>query len=240
MKCSRRWLFNGVVALSLVLCISVAVLSFGMTSPTDFRVLSVQTPGAEVWRFDTSYQGVTIARFHPWPMAQSGFGIRYGRFDLRSWTPLESVWLGKPSITSSQSQGDFSLTSGTVFFTTSRPAWDSPVVIRSYPPSLNLVPSSASVSLSILFIPYWIVLGALGFLPAVWLFVTARHLLRKRPSDGTCCLVCGYDLRATPERCPECGTVRVFTRTVREEVPLNPITPADGVASAPARRLPEG
>ena len=36
----------------------------------------------------------------------------------------------------------------------------------------------------------------------------ALFLHRRRAKKPGCCAKCGYDLRASPERCPECGTLR--------------------------------
>jgi hypothetical protein len=47
----------------------------------------------------------------------------------------------------------------------------------------------------------FVVLFAL--LPTLWITRTIRD--RRRHRQGVCAR-CGYDLRATPERCPECGT----------------------------------
>jgi hypothetical protein len=34
-----------------------------------------------------------------------------------------------------------------------------------------------------------------------------RRIRREERQAGNLCLICGYDLRATPQRCPECGAV---------------------------------
>jgi hypothetical protein len=49
-------------------------------------------------------------------------------------------------------------------------------------------------------IPWWFLVTVFGVLPVV-----AFRRLRRVPPG--CCKECGYDLRATPDRCPECGAI---------------------------------
>jgi len=53
-------------------------------------------------------------------------------------------------------------------------------------------------------VPFWFAVIVFGVAPAIRAHQWRKARKRRR---GHLCSSCGYDLRATPEHCPECGTV---------------------------------
>ena len=75
------------------------------------------------------------------------------------------------------------------------------------PPTANflevgIAPRSSAVTE--LWLPHWLPLLLLSAAPLRWWMVKRTE---KRRSRSGLCVQCGYDLRATPDRCPECGMV---------------------------------
>jgi hypothetical protein len=54
-------------------------------------------------------------------------------------------------------------------------------------------------------VPHWGILLLIGLLAAPSVMTVSRGMLAARKARTGGCRGCGYDLRATPDRCPECG-----------------------------------
>ena len=61
---------------------------------------------------------------------------------------------------------------------------------------------NAMLGAKIVIVPFWLLIVVFGVPPMLWII----KRMRRNSEDRYRCHTCGYDLRATPDRCPECGT----------------------------------
>jgi hypothetical protein len=81
------------------------------------------------------------------------------------------------------------------------------IYLISWAGSLELRRNNVAGSL-VAQVPYWALFAALLVPPIVRQRYLGALLRRRRARmRAGCCPACGYDLRASPDRCPECGAV---------------------------------
>jgi hypothetical protein len=169
MRLSRGWLFNGLAALSLLLCLGVAAL------------------WARSYRADDWWNGGAIVG--PSAVSRRGqVGFVY-QWRLPDHPP-----------------DAFDPPRGVVVPLASKTAeWRIPgVSVRRVSSAESFAPAAPyHPRLRVVMVADWLLVCLLAVLPAAWLIA----YLRRRRRHAGCCPGCGYDLRATPDRCPECGAV---------------------------------
>jgi len=74
------------------------------------------------------------------------------------------------------------------------------IVWRRFGVAYVVLPDGSNQVISV---HYWAIVCALALIPGLWI---VRRLRRRKRMAANTCPVCGYDMRATPQRCPECGT----------------------------------
>ncbi|HEY7087300.1 MAG TPA: hypothetical protein VH518_04375 [Tepidisphaeraceae bacterium] len=183
----RRKLFNLAVVLSLLLFLATTVLWLRGHFVQD--VISFTRGQDRFIRLHMKENGLVIASISPWPRREpltwrwdwtgrQGYGVPV-MFDVKTMTSGTVV----PGIS-------YNIGTGTV---------NDPALAGN---------AATVVRAKVLVIVWlWPLVITLALAVPLTAMVVRRWVIRRKRSANGLCLVCGYDLRASPGRCPECGAI---------------------------------
>jgi len=214
-----RILFNAVTVLSLLLCLATAVLWLRSRDGSDRADLvsgqygySVKSERGELTVKRVWYRSPRDAGPLKVHSLRSGFEILVS--DIRSVTEDDQLYAVEPAVPTATS---LRWLPG---FTTGvrEGAFDG--IVPDLPASSILEPDFRC---RYAVVPHWALAAFTSVLPVgrAWRRLRRIRIARQRRSAGRC-PVCDYDLRATPDRCPECGaTSNVGHTTSPRHTPSN-------------------
>jgi hypothetical protein len=203
MKRFRQWMLNGYIALSLILCATALALWARSWWKSDF--ISWTDSRQRFYCFYSSDETLSLEIIDRWPNPEP---LRWMTAKVGNFFPSPVTWNGgktsnfaglhyshdnvlidvRADGTADWNPSGTVTPSGSVIFQT---------IYQQQPATFRSV-SVLHLLLAVLF----------ALLPvAITLIAQVRLLVVDRRRISGKCPTCGYDLRATPNRCPECGTV---------------------------------
>jgi hypothetical protein len=202
--CLKRRLFNVLTIASLV--VSLAMAAWWVRSRSTWETAYVRT-GSWLWNGNSAVGKLTVGYYRNWPEAPRHH-YRVSDLDpIKSVTPVFAWWAGTGARRVEWGRGPFGGAYGTVCIVLRADGfvdWDSPAfpVLKA----LETAKLSSPIAFASVSLPYWCLVMLFAGAPAGKVLAMALRRMRRRvrrsrglrPS-------CGYDVRASPARCPECG-----------------------------------
>lgn len=195
----RRRLFTLCSAFCLLLCVAVCALWARGRSRMDH--LTFTAGGARLWWISSGGSGVSVMEVEGWPRQEPLEWRVYGDGSKMPWLSIgDRGW-----------EGCAVIPNGPEVFTLLAPdgkpiLWPSGTWGTESKATRPIL--SAPMACHRVAIPYRQTAAVLALPPAVVAAgVLVRRVRGRRRWQRGRCPACGYDLRAMPDRCPECGTV---------------------------------
>ena len=195
MKRLVRYTLNTLAALSLLMCVATVVLWVRSYSVQDsFSGIHGEMIGDDAYHRVSyeghSVQGVNVLQIHA--------------ADYRK--PFGGEQMFKEDVDSGFTKVSWRHVSPRQFsFNYNPDVRNRPLLYRlGFRFSHSMIDASPSPGYSEARIPDWFLAVITAILPAIFLWRVYRN---RREIRAGLCASCGYDLRATPDRCPECGTI---------------------------------